>query len=67
MTQHSKGARQFPPMFLNGSGDRGLRGRRQTLQTDQQNAGRRLPLPKDELPEILVSRDQGALRVFDFH
>src|SRR5713226_6644078 len=61
---HSKGSRQFSPMFLNRIRDhRGLRGRRQAPQTDQQNAGRGLLLPKDELAEILVSRDQHALRV----
>src|SRR2546423_727314 len=57
----SECASQFLPMFLNRSGNHCCLPRwSQTPQTDQQNAGRRLPLPEDEFAEILVSRDQHA-------
>lgn len=50
-------------MFLNRSGDHGcLHSWSQTPQTDEQNAGRCLPLPEDEFTEILVSRNQHARR-----
>jgi hypothetical protein len=45
-------------MFLNRSGDHlCLHSWSQTPQTDEQNAGRCMPLPEDKFAEILVSRD----------
>jgi hypothetical protein len=62
-TQHSECTNQFLPVFLNRFGNhRCLYNWPQTPQTNQQNASRRLPSPVDEFAEILVGRNQHALR-----